>query len=111
MKTFVKYAVEPRIYFFARNTASAERVVAECLAVNPKADFEIVKADLSSVVETDRACQVVKAKEKGVNLVVLSMGEVRMDRARKFVYFGCFDSLFPSFFSYFSLLLAIFSPC
>ncbi|KAF2123032.1 hypothetical protein BDV96DRAFT_639582 [Lophiotrema nucula] len=81
LKTFVKYAVEPRIYFLARNTISARRVVDECLAINPKAHFEIIKADLSSVRETDRACDEVKAKEKAVNLLEMAAGEARLDRA------------------------------
>ncbi|KAJ4294993.1 hypothetical protein N0V90_007001 [Kalmusia sp. IMI 367209] len=81
LKTFVKYAVEPRIYFFARNPTSAERVVAECKIINAQAQIEIIKADLSLVRDTDRACDVVKAKETSVNLVFMSMGEVRLDRA------------------------------
>lgn len=83
LKAFVAHAVAPRIYFFARNTDSAARVVQQCLAINPSCEIEVVKADLSSLRETTAACAVVTARETGVNLVVLSMGEVRMDRTRK----------------------------
>ena len=83
LKSFVNYTVAPRIYLLARNTASAERVVAECKTIKSDAQFTIVKVDLSSVRETDRACEVVKNNEKRVNLIVLSMGEIRMDRACK----------------------------
>ena len=90
LKAFVKYAVEPRIYLFARSTASAERVAAACKTLNPSAEFDIVKVDLSSVRETDQACAQLKAKEKAVNLVFLSAGEVRLDRSRTSIYHSLF---------------------
>jgi NADP-dependent 3-hydroxy acid dehydrogenase YdfG len=83
LKTFVRYAVEPRIYLFARNEASAERVIADCRQINPAGDFIFVQVDLSLIRETDRACEEVKSKEKRVNLVVLSAGEMKLDRSRK----------------------------
>ncbi|KAF2439270.1 hypothetical protein P171DRAFT_466903 [Karstenula rhodostoma CBS 690.94] len=69
LKTFVKYSIAPRIYLFARNPHAVGEVVEM-----------FVKVDLSSLRETDAACDVVKSKEDGVNLVVLSMKEVRLDR-------------------------------
>ncbi|CAO2651407.1 Nn.00g039770.m01.CDS01 [Neocucurbitaria sp. VM-36] len=81
IKTFVKYVVEPRIYLFARNATSAERVIAECREFNPRGEYVFVKVDLSLVKETDRACEEVKSREKLVNLVVLSAGELSFDRA------------------------------
>jgi NADP-dependent 3-hydroxy acid dehydrogenase YdfG len=81
LKAFVSHAVAPRVYLLARNADVAAHVVEECLALNPAATLEVVKVDLSSVRATDAACAAVAAKEQGVNLVVLSMGEVRLDRA------------------------------
>ncbi|KAK7192368.1 hypothetical protein DPSP01_004955 [Paraphaeosphaeria sporulosa] len=81
LKAFVKYAVAPRIYLFARNTDAAAQVVGECTEINPKCEIEVIKVDLSSMRETEAACEVVLAKEQRVNLLVLSMGEVRADRA------------------------------
>lgn len=83
LKRFVNYAVEPRIYLFARNPTSAERVIAECRQLNPQGEYVFVKVDLSLVKETDRACDEVKSKEKLVNLAFLSAGELSFDRARK----------------------------
>jgi NADP-dependent 3-hydroxy acid dehydrogenase YdfG len=83
LKGLVKYAVEPRIYLFARNPASAERVLAECRQLNSSAEYEFIKVDLSSIKETDAACEEIKRREELVNLVVLSAGELRLDRARK----------------------------
>ncbi|KAL1604880.1 hypothetical protein SLS60_004420 [Paraconiothyrium brasiliense] len=80
LKAFVKYAVAPRIYFLARNTPTAERIVTDCLTTNPSSTFHVLKVDLSSVRETTAACDTIKAKEKAVNLIVLTMGEIRMDR-------------------------------
>jgi NADP-dependent 3-hydroxy acid dehydrogenase YdfG len=81
LKTFVTHAVAPRIYLLARNTDAAARVVEACHTLNPDAAIEVVKVDLSSIRETDAACAVIKEKERGVNLAVLSQGEVRLDRA------------------------------
>jgi NADP-dependent 3-hydroxy acid dehydrogenase YdfG len=83
LKALVKYIVEPRIYLLARNPVSAERVIAECRQLNPGAEYEFIKVDLSSIKETDLACGEVKRREELVNLVVLSAGELRFDRARK----------------------------
>ncbi|KAF1847629.1 uncharacterized protein K460DRAFT_414341 [Cucurbitaria berberidis CBS 394.84] len=80
LKTFVSYAVEPRIYLFARTPASAERVIAECRQLNPQGEYIFVKVDLGLIKETDRACEEVQNKEKLVNLVVLSAGELSFDR-------------------------------
>jgi NADP-dependent 3-hydroxy acid dehydrogenase YdfG len=84
LKTFVKYAIEPRVYLFARNQASAERVIAECRQINPRGTYIFVRADLSLVKETDRACEQVIRNEKLVNLVVVSAGEIRLDRSREY---------------------------
>ena len=83
LKTFVKYAVEPRIYLFARSQASAERVIAECRRINPGGDYVFVQVDLSLIKETDHACEQVKRKEKLVNLMVLSAGEAKFGSNRK----------------------------
>lgn len=80
LKKFVHYAIEPHIYLIARSQAGAEKVVSECKQINPKAQFDIVIADLTFVKETDRACGEIKSKENAVNLLVLSAGEVRLDR-------------------------------
>ncbi|KAH7063862.1 hypothetical protein BKA63DRAFT_497142 [Paraphoma chrysanthemicola] len=82
LKTFVKYAVEPRIYLFARSPDSAARVIAACRQINPQGEYEFVKVDLSLIRETDAACEHVKSKEKLVNLLFLSAGEVSFNRTR-----------------------------
>lgn len=84
LKTFVKYAAEPRIYLFARNSASAKRVIAQCRQVNPRGEYIFIKADLSLIKETDRACEEVKQKESLINLIVLSAGELSFHKQRKF---------------------------
>ncbi|KAF2821449.1 hydrogenase/reductase-like protein [Ophiobolus disseminans] len=80
LKTFVRYAVEPRIYIIARNQTAAERVIAECRQINAKGQYEFIYADLMLIKETDRACEQIKRKEKLVNLVVLSAGQFIFDR-------------------------------
>lgn len=76
LKTFVKYAIKPRIYLIARSTSSGERFVAECKEINSEAEVHLIKADLSSIRETDKACDEIVQKEKEVNIVMLSAGEL-----------------------------------
>ncbi|KAF2733834.1 hypothetical protein EJ04DRAFT_512866 [Polyplosphaeria fusca] len=80
LKTFVRYAIKPRIYLMARSSPSAQRVISECKEINPDADLHFVKVDLSFVKETDRACDEIKSREKTVNVIVLSAGELLLDR-------------------------------
>ncbi|KAH8702911.1 hypothetical protein GQ44DRAFT_717186 [Phaeosphaeriaceae sp. PMI808] len=80
LKTLAKYTVEPRIYLLARNQASAERVIAECRQINSRGDYIFVRVDLSSIKETDHACEQIQSAERSVNLVFLSAGELRFDR-------------------------------
>jgi NADP-dependent 3-hydroxy acid dehydrogenase YdfG len=85
LKKLIKYAVEPRVYLFARNPASAARVIAECRQISPHGVFTFIKVDLSLIKETDRACEEVKRKEKTVNLIVLSAGLVSFGNNRTFL--------------------------
>lgn len=85
VKTLAKYVVEPRIYLFARNQSSAERVIAECRQINPRGQYTFVQVDLSSVKETDRACEYVKSKEKMVHLLLMSAGELKLN-SRKSIH-------------------------
>jgi len=83
LKSLLKYAVEPRIYLIARNQASAERVIAECRQINPRGEYVFIQADLSSIRETDRACEQIKRREKLVNLAFLSAGQLNLDKKRE----------------------------
>ena len=83
LAAFVKYAIEPKVYLFARNPASAERVIAKCRQLNPQGKYQFVQVELSSVQQTDGACEAVRKKEKLVNLVMLSAIEPSFDRKRK----------------------------
>lgn len=78
LTTLLKYVPQPRIYLFARNETSAERVIAKCQQINPQGQYTFVKADLSSIKETDHACDFVKSTEVSVNLVVVSAGEIKL---------------------------------
>ncbi|PVI01868.1 NAD(P)-binding protein, partial [Periconia macrospinosa] len=79
IKKFVQYAIEPRIYFMARSPDSARRVIGECQAINPKAEMHLIKVDLSSVKETDKACDEIKSREKTINILINSAGELILD--------------------------------
>ena len=81
LKTWIRYAIEPRIYLFTRSVASGERLISECKSINPQAKVIPIQADLSSIKETDRACKVVLDAEERVNLLIHSAGEVKLDKS------------------------------
>lgn len=80
--TLIKYVPKPRIYLFARNETSAERVIANCRQMNASGEYILVKVDLSSIKETDQACKYVKNNEKLLNLAFLSAGVIRFGGGR-----------------------------
>jgi NADP-dependent 3-hydroxy acid dehydrogenase YdfG len=53
LKRLVQYAVEPGIYLFARNPASAARVIAECRQINARGEFIFIQVTLNPIKDTE----------------------------------------------------------
>ncbi|KAF2488576.1 hypothetical protein BU16DRAFT_473486 [Lophium mytilinum] len=77
---FAKHAVKPRAYFVGRSQTAADRILAECRSINPVGEFIFIKADVSLMRNVDVVCKDIKAKEKMINVMVLSAGVPSMDR-------------------------------
>lgn len=80
LKQFAKHAKRPRAYFLGRSQDAADRIVAECKALNPKGEYIFIKADVSLIRVVDKVCQEIKEKEKAVNILFLSAGEADISR-------------------------------
>jgi NAD(P)-dependent dehydrogenase (short-subunit alcohol dehydrogenase family) len=74
MMQFIKYAVEPRVYFTGRSQEAGDRIKEQCKVVNPKGDYTFIKADTSLVRNVDNVCQSIKEKEITINILCISMG-------------------------------------
>lgn len=85
LKKFAQYAIGPRVYFVGRSQEAADRITAECQALNPAGQYVFRKADVSLIKVVDEICEEVKAKEESINLLFLSCGVPSMDRSSKYL--------------------------
>jgi NADP-dependent 3-hydroxy acid dehydrogenase YdfG len=81
LKKFAKYSHQPRAYFVGRSQGAADRIVAECKALNPQGEYIFIKADVSLIRVVDKVCEEIMAKEKALNILFLSAGAPSMDRS------------------------------
>jgi NADP-dependent 3-hydroxy acid dehydrogenase YdfG len=81
LKKFAKHSRQPRAYFVGRSQNAADRIVAECKALNPQGEYIFIKADVSLIRVVDKVCEQIKAKEKALNILFLSAGVPSMDRS------------------------------
>jgi NADP-dependent 3-hydroxy acid dehydrogenase YdfG len=81
LKKFAKYSHQPRAYFVGRSQDAADRIVAECRAINPHGEYIFIKADVSLIRVVDKVCEEIVAKEKALNILFLSAGAPIMDRS------------------------------
>ena len=82
LKTFAEYSRQPRAYFIGRSQDAADRIVAECKALNPAGEYIFMKADVSLIRVVDEVCKEISIKEKVVNMLFLSVGVPSINRSR-----------------------------
>jgi NADP-dependent 3-hydroxy acid dehydrogenase YdfG len=81
LKKFAKYSHQPRAYFVGRSQDAADRILAECRAINPHGEYIFIKEDVSLIGVVDKVCEEIMAKEKALNILFLSAGAPIMDRS------------------------------
>lgn len=62
-----------------RNNAAAERIIKECGELNQEGKVEFLKADVTELKEVDRVCKEIQNKEKKINLIVQTQGNLNLD--------------------------------
>ncbi|KAI1736490.1 NAD(P)-binding protein [Xylaria scruposa] len=82
LKKFAQYAARPRAYFVGRSQEAADRILAECRALNPEGSYIFRKADVSLIRNVDEVCEEITTKEKVINILFLSCGVPSMDRSK-----------------------------
>lgn len=83
LKKFAKNTRQPRAYIVGRSQNAAERIIAECRRLNPEGEYIFIQADVSLMENVDEVCEMIKAREKNVNLLFLSAGFPSIDGAGK----------------------------
>jgi NADP-dependent 3-hydroxy acid dehydrogenase YdfG len=78
LKAFVQNTVSPRVYLVGRNAAAADRIIVECKTLNKEGKVEFIKADVSELREVDRVCKEIESREKRVNLVMQTQGNLNL---------------------------------
>ncbi|RAH59670.1 short-chain dehydrogenases/reductase [Aspergillus piperis CBS 112811] len=74
LKQFAKHAARPRVYFVGRKHEAANRIIAECETLNPEGKYIFISADISLLCNVDEVCRDIKARERALNLLVLTPG-------------------------------------
>ncbi|KAK3361303.1 hypothetical protein B0T24DRAFT_642937 [Lasiosphaeria ovina] len=74
LKQFARHAVQPRVYFLGRTTASGERVRAELQAINPGGEYVFLSVDVSLLGTVDTVCRQIRERETAINLLFLTTG-------------------------------------
>lgn len=59
-----------------RNEPAASRIIEECKTLNKDGKVEFIKADVSELKEVDRVCKEIQSKEKHINLLYQSQGNL-----------------------------------
>jgi NADP-dependent 3-hydroxy acid dehydrogenase YdfG len=88
-KAFVHNAISPRVYIVGRNQGAADRIIKECKELNKDGKVEFLKADVTELAEVDRVCQEIMKKEKHVNLLVQSQGNLNLRGRDGKLHTGC----------------------
>lgn len=74
LKEFVRRTRHPRIYNIGRSQQSSDRIADECKELNADAQYTFIQADVSLIRSVDAVCEQIKAKEKAIHVLCLSIG-------------------------------------
>jgi short-subunit dehydrogenase len=77
-REFVRNTHAPHVYLVGRSREQADRLVAEFKELNGEAQTHFIQSDVSLLHNVDEVCKEISAKEKKVNLLVLSAGILTM---------------------------------
>ncbi|KAI0506079.1 short-chain dehydrogenase/reductase [Xylaria bambusicola] len=79
LREFARQAVNPHIYFVARNPTKAGPIADELRLINPHAKCEIIHRDVSLIKDSEKVAEEVMAQESSLDLLFMSQGFVSLD--------------------------------
>ncbi|TVY81536.1 Oxidoreductase andH, partial [Lachnellula suecica] len=74
LKAFTIHANAPSIHIIGRSKHAAQSLLDELSASNPQAKLNFIETEISLMKNVDGACEEIKAREKKVDVLVLSPG-------------------------------------
>jgi NAD(P)-dependent dehydrogenase (short-subunit alcohol dehydrogenase family) len=84
LKKFARYAENPRIYLVGRSQVAADRIIPECIKINPDGQYIFIQSDVSLLKNVHRVCEKILSKEVSINLLFQTQGGLQMDsKSRK----------------------------
>ena len=88
LKQFAKHVKQPRAYFIGRSQEAADRITEELKKLNAEGEYIFIKGDSSLVKNVDEISAQIKAKEKAINLLFLTIGTLVMGKSMSFNSFS-----------------------
>jgi len=76
LKSFIQHTDSPTAYVVGRSETAASRIISECSTLNKDAKVAFIKANVSELREVDRVCNDVLSREKHLNLLVQTQGNL-----------------------------------
>jgi NAD(P)-dependent dehydrogenase (short-subunit alcohol dehydrogenase family) len=73
-REFARNTKSPHIYLIGRNETEAARISQELQTINATSRIDFIKKDVSLLRQVDEACNEIKAKEKKINLLFMTIG-------------------------------------
>jgi NAD(P)-dependent dehydrogenase (short-subunit alcohol dehydrogenase family) len=78
LQTLAKYCAQPTIYFVGRSQSAATTILSQLKTINASGTYHFIQADVALVKNVDKVCAEITAKEKYINMLVLSQGALSM---------------------------------
>jgi NADP-dependent 3-hydroxy acid dehydrogenase YdfG len=66
------------VYLVGRSATAADRIIKECGELNKDGKVEFLKADVTELKEVDRVCKEIQKREKKINLLVQTQGNLTL---------------------------------
>jgi NADP-dependent 3-hydroxy acid dehydrogenase YdfG len=66
------------VYLVGRSATAADRIIKECGELNKEGKVEFLKADVTELKEVDRVCKELQKREKKINLIVQTQGNLTL---------------------------------
>jgi NAD(P)-dependent dehydrogenase (short-subunit alcohol dehydrogenase family) len=73
-REFVRNTTSPKVYLIGRNQTEATKIIDELKSINSTSQINFIQKDVSLLRNVDEVCNVIKSKEKSVNLLFMTCG-------------------------------------
>jgi NAD(P)-dependent dehydrogenase (short-subunit alcohol dehydrogenase family) len=79
LKQFARHAKNPKVYLVGRSQVAADRIIPECVKINPDGQYIFIQSDVSLLKNVHRVSEQILSKEESINLLFQTQGGLQMD--------------------------------